>query len=450
MPGINFGGLASGLPPNIVEQLVAAERIPIRNMESKKSKAENRLKLVNDLDAKLSNIRNTIGSLASNRGFQDYKIESTDPNIVTATVDPNIVKPGNWNVEIIQLAKKAGAVTNGFPDKDKTALGTGYFKFETKDGEKEIYLSAGQSTLTDAVETINSANVGIRASIINDRSDKDYPYRLMLTAEEMGGDNDIKYPTLYFLNGDQDLYFETEKPANNGVVKIDGFEFEVSDNKVEDLIPGVTLGLKQAAVNKPINITVSEDTEVVSGKIKQFVDAINDVLSFIQQQNKMTKDTDTSSTLGGDGLLRSVENRLRSFIQNNQMGVQSPIKRLNQLGVEFNRDGTLNLDQDKFDSVLSSKPESVHKFLAGDGFEIGFIPTLKNTLTAIQDGVFGPIGNRRKSLQSKIRQIDDRISSKERQIAMKEKSLRRKFSNLETNMSKLKAQMGQVSALGGG
>ncbi len=51
--GISFGGINTGLPPNLVDQLIDAERIPIRNIEQKKGKEEARLDLVTQLDGGL-------------------------------------------------------------------------------------------------------------------------------------------------------------------------------------------------------------------------------------------------------------------------------------------------------------------------------------------------------------------------------------------------------------
>src|SRR5262249_34580513 len=156
-----------------------------------------------------------------------------------------------------------------------------------------------------------------------------------------------KYPTLYFLDGDQDIYFDRRQESKNGKIKVDGFEFEVNDNKVADAIPGVTLELRQANPGHTVNVSVKEDKEVVTGKVKSFVDAYNAVLSFIQSQNALNKDSDTTQTLGGDGLLRTVEMRLRSIIQNPQYGT-GPISMIAQLGVQFNRNGTLEYSEDKF------------------------------------------------------------------------------------------------------
>ena len=450
MAGISFGGMSSGLPPNIVEQLMEAEKLPIKNIEKAKGKQENRLKLVNELETKLNAITGTIGALASTKGFSDMKITSGDPNVISGVVDPAKAVNGNWNVEVVELAQKAAAITNGLPDKDKTQIGVGYFRFSTPEGKKEVYINGKNNTLQGAADAINAAGVGVKATIFNDRKSPDAPFKLMISGTGVGGDNKVEYPTLYFLDGDEDFYFEDQRSAKNGVVKVDGFEFEVGDNKVDDIIPGVSLELKQATPGRTVSVGVKENQEVVSGKVKGFVDATNEVLKFIQQQNAVGKDTDTSSTLGGDSLLRNVENRIRALIQNPQYGVGGEINRLNQLGITFTRNGTIELKEEAFNQALMRNPAAVQQFLAGDGFNVGFIPSLKREITTVLNSAFGPVAVRKRSLQERIRQMDTQIANKERQLAVKEDSLRRKFARLEEVTSKLKSQGGAVAGIGGG
>ncbi|MGZ3723362.1 MAG: flagellar filament capping protein FliD, partial [Bdellovibrionales bacterium] len=338
---ISFGGMGSGLPPNIVDQLMEVEKIPVKNIEKSKGKQENRLKLVTELETKLGAITGSIGGLASAHGFTDMKLNSGDANVVQGAVDPNAAVSGNWNIEVEELAQKAAAITNGFPDKDKTQVGVGYFRFDTPEGSKEVYINGSNNTLEGVANAITHSGLGVKASVLNDRSNPDAPFKLMVTGDDVGGDHQISYPTLYFLDGDQDLYFDEQREAKNGKVKVDGFSFEVGDNKVTDVIPGVTLDLKQATPGRTVNVSVKEDKEVVTGKVKTFVDAVNGVLSFVQSQNALSEKTDTTQTLGGDSLLRSVENRIRSLVQNPQMGTGGPINRLNQIGIVFNRSGVL-------------------------------------------------------------------------------------------------------------
>jgi flagellar hook-associated protein 2 len=442
--------MGSGLPPNIVDQLVEAERQPIKQIEKNKGKQENRLKLVTDLETKLNGITGSIGALASTHGFTDMKLNSGDVNVVNGTVDPSKAQSGNWNIEVMELAQKAAAVTNGFPDKDKTQIGVGYFRFNTPDGQKEVYVNGSNNTLQGAANAITAAGIGVKATVLNDRSDPDYPYKLMITGDAVGGDHSVSYPTLYFLDGDQDLYFDTEREAKNGRVKVDGFEFEVADNSVKDVIPGVTLDLKQATPGRTVNVGVKEDREVVTGKIKSFVDGVNAVLSFIQAQNALGKETDTSSTLGGDGILRSVEQRLRNLIQSPQVGVSSEVNRLSQIGIVFNRNGTLEYDEKKFNDALARDPTGVQRFLAGDGFATGFVPSLKREIGNILNSAFGPIAIRKRALQDRIQQMNDQIANKEKQLQKKEEQLRDKFAKLDATMAQLRTQGGALGAMGGG
>ena len=445
---IRFGGINTGLPPNIVEQLIEAERIPIKTMETQKSKSEERLKLVNELETKISAIKGGVAELASTRGFSDIKLNSGDPNVVMGTVDPQKATSGSWNVEVSSLAQKAAAITNGFPDRDQTTIGVGYFRFKTANGNRDVYVNSDHNTLDRAAAAINNAHVGVRAAVINDRRDPDAAFKLVISADSVGADNQIEYPTLYFLDGDQDLFFDSQREAKNGVVKIDGFEFEVPDNTLKDFIPGVTLELKQAAPGRQVNVTVKEDLEVVSGKIKTFVDAMNAVLQFIQTQNKIDKGSDTTKTLGGDGMLRSIETRIRQLIQNPQYGVKGDVKTLSQLGIAFNRNGLLDFDQKKFNATLARNPEHVQAFLVGDGFATGFVPALNREVGNLLNNAYGPVTNRKRGLQEKIDQAATRIADKERQLGRKEELLRDKFSRLEETMSRIRGQGQQLAAAG--
>ncbi len=437
---IAFSGINTGLPPNLIEQLIEVEKIPIKNIEKKREQSSTKLELVNKLEESTRKIKASIAELAGTRGFSDIKFISGDTNIVQGTVDPEFAAPGSWNIEVLQLAQKAAAVTNGFPDKDRTEIGVGYFSFETPEGTREVYINGDNNTLDGAAKAINGANIGIRATVINDRKDKEYPFRLVLSGENVGDDNQIEYPRLYFLDGDMDLYFDEERSAQNGVIKLDGFEMEISDNKIVDLIPGVTLDLKQASPGRQVNVTVKEDIDAVTGKVKDFVSSMNEVFSFIQSQNKMNEHTDTSRTLGGDSILRTIEARLRRLVLDPQYGVQGSITRLNQLGIAFNRNGLLDFDADKFHALTSRTPGDVQAFFAGDGFKVGFIPTLKRDIDSILNQTFGPIANRKQSLENRISQFDKSVARKEEQLAKKEVQLRQKFSRLEQSMSKLKSQ----------
>ncbi|MCK6597445.1 MAG: flagellar filament capping protein FliD [Bdellovibrionaceae bacterium] len=453
MPAIRMTGMASGLPPNIVDQLVEAERVPLKQIETKKNKQEDVLKIVTDLETKVSEITKNLGELTNTKGFIDTKLISGDPNTIDGVVDPGAVVNGEYSIEVMQLAQKPGAISNGFPDKDKTQMGVGYIKFETSQGLKEVYIKGENSTLSGVAAQINSANIGMRATVIEDKKDRENPFRLIVSGLKTGDDKQIKFPTIYMLDGDQDMFFDEARPAQNAKLKMDGFEVEVPDNVVNDLIPGVTLNLKQASPGREIRVFVKENMEAISGKIKAFVDAYNGALSFLQNQQKLQKGAsgkESLGPLGGDSLTRQVENVLRRIIMAPQFGINSDIQTMNQLGIEFNRNGTLNFNQEKFNKVLNSNPASVAEFFKGDGLTTGFVNNLKRELSNMQNPSFGVLANRKKGIQEKINRYNTQIEQKERQLEKKEDSLRKKFADLESKMSAIQSQGAAVQGIGAG
>lgn len=453
MAGIRITGMASGLPPNIVDQLVEAERIPLKQVEVKKTKQEDSLKLVTDLETKVSEISKNLSELTNTKGFVDTQLISGDPNVIDGSVDPGAVVTGEYSLEVMQLAQKPGAISNGFPDKDKTQMGVGYLKFQTPEGTKEVYINGKNSTLNGVAAQVNAANIGMRATVVEDKRDRDNPYRMLVSGLKTGDDNKVAFPTIYLLDGDQDMYFDQAREAQNAKLKLDGFEIEAPSNVINDLIPGVTLNLKQASPGREVRLFVKENMEAVSGKIKAFVDAYNGALGFIQNQSKLQKGPNGKEglgPLGGDSMSRQVENALRRTILSPQMGVDSNIRTLNQLGIEFNRNGTLNFAQEKFNKVLTATPQDVSNFFRGDGLSTGFVSSIKRELGNLQNPSFGVLANRKKGIQEKINRYNTQIEQKERQLEKKEDSLRRKFADLEQKMSAINSQGAAVAGIGAG
>jgi flagellar hook-associated protein 2 len=449
---IKINGLASGLPPNLVDQVIEAERAPVKQMQDQKAKIEDKVKLVTDLETKINDIGKNLGSIISAKGFVDKKMNSSFPEIVDGKIDPNVADAGEWSLEVLQLAGKPSVVTGGFPDKDKTTLGVGYIKFDTPTGEKEVYINENNSTLEKMAATINDANVGIRAVIVNDRSDKQDSCCFEIAGLKTGDDNQVKFPTVYLLDGQSDFTFTGTNKAVNAKFKLDGHEFEATENMINDLIPGVTLDLKKANPGQPIRINITENYDVISEKLKSFVDSYNAALGFVQGQNKLTPDKSGNprlGPLGGDSMLRMTESRLRSIIQDVQ-STGSKYHRVIELGVEFNRNGTLNFNQEKFTKAVTAEPLEVVEFLRGDLVNTGFITNMKKKLATITDPRVGTVSTRKKSMVDRSASIDKRIEQKERSLSKREDQLRNQFAKMEEAMSKIQAQGSAAQASLGG
>jgi flagellar hook-associated protein 2 len=450
--GISFGSINSGLPKDIVQQIVEAEKIPIKQMEARKSKIENKKALVGQLTTLVENVRGEILKNKSARSLREIAINTGDNKNIGVSADKNIAEPGKYQLEVIQLAQKSSTMSNGVEDKDKTYIGVGYIRAVLPSGEeKEIYIDEEHATLSGVAKLINGdPDLGMKANVINDGKDEDEPFHLILSMSDTGDANKAEFPYLYLVDGEVDITFEQERPAQDAKVKLDGFEIEVPSNKTTDLIPGVTIDLKKAQVGEEINIELTEDVQKIGGKFNGLVETLNNVLKFIKEQNTLDDKTDTASTLGGDLTLATIESKIRSAIFT-PIQTDKGAMRMGDLGITFQRSGLLAFDQTKFEAALNKDYKQVSQVISGtytkeNGKTIGFMDVLEDAAKAMLNQPNGALTTRKSGLQSQITQIDRQIANRQRVIAQKEEVLKTKFARLEETISKIK---GQGAGLGG-
>jgi flagellar hook-associated protein 2 len=451
--GISFGSINTGLPKDIVKQIVEAEKIPLKKMEQRKGKIQNKKKLVGELTKLMNDLKSNILTNGNARSLRELKVD-TNSDVVDVSVDKNIANPANYQFEVVNLAQKSSAMSSGFSDRAESYTGVGYIQYFTKDGDsKDLYVDSDNASLDGIAKLINKdSDNGMNATVVNDGSDSDTPWRLLISLAETGDGKRAEFPYFYFVDGEEDLYLEQERPAKDAVIKVDGFEIEVPQNNVKDVIPGVSIDLKKATPGEEFSIKIGEDKAAVTGKITDFVGSVNSVLGFIKQQNALDENTDTSQTLGGDILLQTIEGRIRSIVFQDVETSQG-YKRVGDLGISFQRDGMLKVDQKKFDKVLSRDYGSVSEILTGffkpDGLKTkGFIDNLSEFVNSAIRFPNGILTNRSKGLDSKVDQIDRRIDQRQRMISEKEKNLKNKFARLEGTISRIQSQGAGISALG--
>ncbi|MGE3608951.1 MAG: flagellar filament capping protein FliD [Bacteriovoracaceae bacterium] len=453
--GISFGSINTGLPKDIVQQIVEAEKIPMKQMEARKDKIEQKKALVTQLTTLVENMRGELLKNKNSRSLRELSVNTGGSTQVAITADKNLADPGKYQLEVMQLAQKSSAVTNGVEDKDKTYVGVGFIRAFMPNGEtREIYIDQEHATLSGIAKLINAnAELGMKATVVNDGKGSDEPFKLMIALTETGDKGMAEFPYLYLVDGEVDLYFEQERAAQDARFKLDGFEIESPTNKITDVIPGVTIDLKKAKPGEEISLEIGEDIEKIGGKINSLIDNINAVLKFIREQNSLDEKTDTSRTLGGDLTLTTIESRIRSAVFTPVMTDSGP-KRLGDLGVTFQRNAELKFDQAKFEAALSADYKAVAQVLTGvytkeGGKTPGFIDTLEDTAKTLLNQPSGVLYTRKKGLQSQVDQIDRQIATRQRMITQKEEVLKQKFARLEETISKIRSQGSGLAGLTG-
>ena len=452
--GISFGSINSGLPKDIVKQILEAEKIPLKKMEDRKDKIKSKQALLGDLTQRVEKLKGAIYANKSARSFRELQVNTSGDGI-SASVDKNLAEPGTYQIEVLQLAQKSSAISNGVEDKDKTYLGVGYLSYELPNGEtKDVYVDDENSSLSGIAKLINGdPENGMHANVVNSGDGSDEPWKLILTLEETGDDNKATFPNLYFIDGEKDIWFDGHRDAQDAKIKLDGFEIEIDSNQATDLIPGVTIDLKKAKKGDEITLEISEDTGKITTKIDELVTNINDVLSFIKEQNALDESTDTSRTLGGDITLQTIESKIRNTIFQTVQTDYGP-KRIGDLGLTFQRTGLLAFDSEKFKAGLEKNYKEVAQIVNGkyteDGKVKGFMDYLDDFQSTVLKRPSGTLTARKSGLDTQVKQIDRRIERKQRQIDKKEQVLKAKFARLEETISKIKSQGNGLAGMSGG
>jgi len=432
-----------------VKEIISAERQPIKMIENRKAKEQERLKLMQEFVGKVKKLPEVYKDLESFKKFRELKADWPAKDQLDVTLDKDVAEAGEYQLEVTQLAGRHSMISDGY-ESPEDEIGTGYFSYETADGEsKSVWLSSESNTLQSLVRAINNERgMGVQASLINDGSGDDRPWRLIVHAKKSGIDNDVNYPDFYFVDGDFRLTQADERLAQNAIVKFNGFEIMSQSNKFE-ILPGVTIDLKEAKEDYEFNLTITEDVAKITGKVKALVDGINGVLEFVNKQNKLDASSDTTKTLGGDTALFTIESRLRRLAFQS-FGVdpddEEKMLHLSDLGIQFEKTGMLEFKEDKFKKMINTNFDQIANFFTSDQ---SFIQQIK----AVTDGFLRPetgaVTSREKGIRDRIKRMDEEISRKEERLTKREAQLKRQFSQLEGLMGSMQSQQNYLQqALG--
>lgn len=190
---ITFNGLSSGLDTNsIITELVRFSQRRVDSLRSKQQEAISRQDVLTTLRSRLQSLQTTANSLARSQQsvFDRRAVTSSDDSTVRAAAG-SAATPGVHSLRVLGLATAHQIASQGFDDPN-SQITTGAFQIQAGGSAATITIDSTNNTLTGLVRAINSAAVGVTATIINDGSDsRTQPYRLLLSSNNTGSDNAI-------------------------------------------------------------------------------------------------------------------------------------------------------------------------------------------------------------------------------------------------------------------
>jgi flagellar hook-associated protein 2 len=369
---------------SIVKNLIYVESAPVRAMESKVSDLQSKVSAYQSLNTKLSALSDSLNALLfgdsetplvqpysfsdrlSESIFAQCDMISSDEATVSATAS-SAAAGGSYSLTVGSLAQAHTLVSSSFADTASTSLGTGTITITTGSSDPvTVTINNTNSTLSGVRNAINNAQAGVTATIINDGSST--PYRLMITANDTGTANAITMTNA--LSGGQALTFEQTQAATDAQFAINGVSITKSSNTVSDVINGVTFTLRDVST-APVTLRAEKDTDAIVAALNEFVTAYNAANDFINGQFAYNSSTNKAGVLAGDGTMRRVQSMLQNPLIQSVNNQYTRLTVAGQAGLEFNRDGSLTLDETKFRKAFNDNFTAVAALFLGNGTAAG-------------------------------------------------------------------------------
>lgn len=267
--------------------------------------------------------------------------------------------------------------------------------------------------------------------------------------------------------------------AGDAVIKYEGITITRPENKIDDVIPHVTLNIKQPT-EKTAVIEISPDKDSAKNALIDFVGKYNQMLAEINilSENKpeiiseldYLSDSEREAEekkLGmfqGDFSLTNGKSSMRNIVTASYKWSETAgITMLNQIGISSRASGNsggaynasqmrgyLEIDEKKLDSSLENDLDQIKNLFGYDSdgdliIDSGIGYALDRQLTAwVQSG--GIIATKNRNLDTQIKSSESKIKKLETQLASKEADLRSKYGQMEGTLNSLNAQSNTISS----
>lgn len=367
-------------------------------------------------------------SLSSN--FLGRSVTSSDEQALTATVvDGTTVQSSS--VTVSRLASRSSWQSAGKATDTAVVTATDdTFSYKVGTETYTVDVAAG-TTLTGLAFLINEDldNPGVTASVIND-GDPTNPYRLVLQADDFGEDNRIVITDPAQL---PDLVMTEEQGSAgslNAQIVVNGTTYQRQTNTINDVLAGVTMNLNSigASTVAVADSSSSSIAELVTG----MVEAYNDVIQEIRTKSAYDENTKTFGILANTGagdLIYDLETIMTKMVLADP---ENKVTSLFDLGMEFNRDGTITLDSDVLAAAVADNPDSVQAFFLGDqDAEIeGFADSVNSRLRVLT-GITGQVEAEKTTAEDRIDSLKTQIEAETERLDKKYEIMAKQFAELD-------------------
>ncbi|WP_404375916.1 flagellar filament capping protein FliD [Vreelandella aquamarina] len=446
MATITSLGVGSGLDlTGLLDQLQEAERGKLAPITRQKEQQQAKISAYGQLQTSLNAFQDAVAKVNDPALYQSLSANVRGDAIkATATAD---ALPGSYRVEVTKLATTGSLASSRVTESDTALDLQGATAIQLTFGNSDTVSIdiAADSSLTDIRDAINAnKDAGVNATIINDGTG----YRLALSSKTTGADASIA--SFGFVDaagatvaGPFAEDAATKQTGENAALTVNGIAISSANNQIEGAIQGVTLNLAELSIadgeTASSTVNVERDTLKQREAISGFVKAFNDLKGTIGKLTSFNGDSETAGELVGDSTVRTIESRLRSVLTGGVAGGE--LSTLNQLGITLQRDGTLEMDEDKISDLVANNPQALSDFFVGGEAGNGLAAQLDSTVEQML-GDNGVVKLAISGAENRVKSLDERYERMEKTIEGTISRYRTQFSQLDSMI----AQMNSMSS----
>lgn len=366
----------------IVAAAYEARRLPAVRLEQRISRNEARAAALGELKTLLGNLKDSVAGLRNPPGLlgsNDNAFETKQAFLTGGGAVPaaeragvsveNGAAAGAFTLEIGRLATAAKLSAQPLGAAGQTlaqawnggAAFAGTLELGLAGGARGSIAVDGTMSADDLRAAINAvaAQSGVRASILEvSATDR----RLVLSAAETG-----RAIELADAGGDPVTSLLGASPlqaAQTAQFVVDGVPIERAGNRIDDVLPGVTLDLYRAEPGMEVTVEIQPSLAAAKERLVGFVAAYNDLRAFVARQSTVGAggEVGADAVLFGDRTLRSLAQGLGALVGGAVPGLaQGALSTLRDVGIAQEEGGRLRLDEAVLDSRLLSRLEDVRR-----------------------------------------------------------------------------------------
>jgi flagellar hook-associated protein 2 len=419
----------------ILNRAAAIASIPLRALQNEQADLLNRKQLLAELRTGVAALADAVEGLGAAGRTRALSAWSTNTARVTVTLN-GATQAGTYTIsEITSVARAASETTaSGYATADQTPVSAdGILELVVGSQTYTLDLAgAGRNHLNGLRDAINELGAGVTASVLNTGTGAT-PYYLAITANSPG------QTTLQLRDvaGDPNSNLLTaDNQGANAVFKLNGLTIVKPGNIVSDVIAGVSFTIvSKTDPGETVELRLSSSRSTLAAKLADFVSAYNTLRTKVSAQVGPA-----AGLLSGDFIVREIQQQLRTLAAHEGAG---SVRRLSDLGLEFDQQGVLSFDAAKFFSLSDAELAAAFDFLGSETTGFG---GLSRALRQISDPISGLIKLQQDSYDAADQRLSRQVAELTSRIEFMQASLSARLQQADALLAQFESQQALLEA----